>query len=200
MKYTCACHTRHDAGDTCPQRRHLLGMGTLAAFATLAAAGTLGALAGCSESAGGKAGPAPVDFGQATACELDGMLLADYPGPKAQVFYQDAKAPEFFCDTVELFAMLLRPEQVRAVAAVYVQDMAEADWEQPRGHWTDARSAWYVRGSKRMGSMGPTLASFAREADARKFAAQYGGTALGFAEVKPEMADLRGGATSDGRM
>ena len=73
-----------------------------------------------------------------------------------------ASGPEFFSDTVEMFNTLRRPEQVRVVKGAWVQDMAQADWELPRGHWTDARSAFYVRGSRRHGSMGPTLASFAQ--------------------------------------
>ncbi|WP_029001811.1 nitrous oxide reductase accessory protein NosL [Azohydromonas australica] len=143
---------------------------------------------------------AAVEIEPATTCDLDGMLLADYPGPKAQIHYADAAAPVFFCDTVEMFSTLLKPEQVRAVRAVYTQDMARADWEQPRGHWFDARSGFYVVGSKRHGSMGPTIAGFAGEQDAHKFAAEYGGKVLRFAEVKPEMADLGGGSAHDKHM
>lgn len=128
---------------------------------------------------------------------------ADVPrGPEheAQLSYADASAPVFFCDTVELFSTLLRPEQVRAVSAAYVQDMGRADWQQPRGNWIDARTAFYVRGSRRHGSMGPTLASFAQEPDATRFAAEHGGKVLRFDEVKPEMVDLSGGAKTDQRM
>ena len=69
----------------------------------------------------------------------------------------------------DLSAVVLKPEQVRPVAAVFVQDMAVADWEQPRGHWIDAKSSFYVVGSKRDGSMGPTFASFALEVAAAEF-------------------------------
>jgi copper chaperone NosL len=106
----------------------------------------------------------------------------------------------FTCDTVEMFNALLRPEQVRKVLAVYVQDMGKANWDQPRGHWIDARTAIYVHGSKRRGSMGPTIASFAQESDATKFTEQWGGKLLRYAEVKPDMADLSGGALHDVRM
>ena len=166
-------------------RRHLL----LAALASLAA---------CGEKSG--PGLAPVEIDAATACELDGMLLADYPGPKAQIFYGNQAKPVFNCDTVEMFNTLLRPEQIKNIRAVYVQDMGLADWEQPRGHWIDAKGAFYVLGSKRQGSMGPTIASFKLEADAKKFAAEQGGRVLRFDEVKPEMVDLSGGALNDGGM
>ena len=191
MKHTCSCR-RHSVGyEACGERRQWLGLAALTA---------LGVLSGCGERSGDTRALAPVEIDAATSCELDGMVLADYPGPKAQIHYAGAAAPVFFCDTVELFNTLLRPEQVRKVLAVYVQDMGKADWQQPRSNWIDARSGFYVLGSKRHGSMGPTIASFALEVDAQKFAGQWGGKVLRFAEVKPEMVDLSGGALHDGKM
>jgi len=143
--------------------------------------------------------PSPQEITSGTACALDGMLLNDYPGPKAQIHYNDGST-EFFCDTVEMFSLLLQPESRRRVLAVYTQDMGQADWRQPRDHWIDARSAWYVQGSKRKGSMGPTFAAFARREEAEAFASKNGGKVLRFDQVTPEMADLRGGAEHDERM
>lgn len=156
----------------------------------------LGLVAACTRE---PAPPTAQEVTSATTCALDGMLLNDYPGPKAQIHYNDGTT-EFFCDTVEMFSLLLQPESQRRVLAVYTQDMGQADWRQPRGHWIDARSAWYVQGSKRKGSMGPTLAAFARREDAEAFAGKYGGKVLRFDQVTPEMADLRGGAAHDERM
>lgn len=154
------------------------------------------ALAACSKT---PSSPAPVEAGDDTACALDGMLLRDYPGPKAQLQYAHSE-PEFFCDTVEMFSMLLRPEQARRVVAAYTQDMAKADWNDPRDQWIDARQAFYVEGSDLTGSMGPTFAAFSRRGDAEAFAQKHGGKVLRFDEVTPEMADLRGGAHHDERM
>lgn len=156
------------------------------------------AAAGCGEAERARA-PQPVEITRGTACSLDGMLLADYPGPKAQMHYAQGK-PDFFCDTVEMFSLYLRPEQQKRVTAVYVQDMGRTDWDKPQGNWIDARGAVYVQGSKRLGSMGPTLASFSREEDARAFAGKYGGKVLRFAEVRQEMVILDGGALHDQRM
>lgn len=173
-----------------PRRRH---------FLLLAACGaSLATLAACGDPVA--AVPRPAEIDPATTCDLDGMLLADYPGPKAQIHYADAAAPVFFCDTVEMFAMLLRPEQARKVRAAFVQDMARADWDKPRGHWFDAATGFYVVGSRRRGSMGPTIASFASAADAGAFVAQFGGRAMPFASVTPQMVDLGGGALHDGKM
>lgn len=140
--------------------------------------------------------PQSVEPGSDMVCTLDGMSLADYPGPKAQIFFGN-EPPVFFCDTVEMFAMVLGPESQRDIRAVYTQDMARADWQRPRGHWIDARTAFYVMGSARTGSMGPTFASFAQRAEAEAFAAKHGGQVLAFSEITPAMADLRGGAAHD---
>ncbi|SCU98170.1 putative lipoprotein [Cupriavidus necator] len=142
----------------------------------------------------------PVDFDAASTCDLDGMLLAHYPGPKGQIHFAGDSRPTWYCDTVEMFSTLLKPEQVRTVQGVFVQDMELADWGQPRGHWFDARTGTYVLGSRRRGPMGPTIVSFHQEAAARKFAASFGGEVMRFAAVKPEMLELCGGALHDSRM
>ena len=157
------------------------------------------ALGGCGKSETAT-DVAPIEITQGTSCTLDGMLLADYPGPKAQIHYAGQAEPEFFCDTVEMFNVYLNPEQVRPVRGLFVQDMGKADWDQPQDHWIDAKSALYVHGSKRHGSMGPTIASFALEADAAKFAAEYGGKVYRFADVTPDMVVLDGGALHDSNM
>ena len=163
-------------------------------IARCALAASMLALAACSSADRGPAGPLEVT--RDTTCSLDGMTLMDYPGPKAQVLYEQGP-PDFFCDTIELFATLLKPEQQKRVRAIYVQDMAQADWNQPEGHWIDARTAYYVAGSRRHGSMGATLVSFAREADARALAAREGGKVVRFEQVTPDMATLHGGVIAD---
>jgi copper chaperone NosL len=162
-----------------------------------AAALLLTALAACQNA--GTAPPAPVAVTRDTPCSLDGMTLADFPGPKAQILYEQGK-PDFFCDTIELFAVVLRPEQRRHVLAIYVQDMGQADWADPQGHWIDARSAFYVVGSKQRGSMGATFAPFASERQAAAFAAREGGKVYHFEQITPQMAVLDGGVVKDRQM
>ena len=152
-------------------------------------------LAGCGE----EVKPDPQEITTGTFCALDGMLLLDYPGPKAQIHY-DQSPPDFFCDTMEMFAIYLEPEQKKRVVAIYTQDMGKADWTKPQGHWIDAKTAFYVTGSKRAGSMGPTLGSFVREEDAQAFVKQYGGQVLRFDPVTPETVVLDGGVLHDERM
>jgi copper chaperone NosL len=141
--------------------------------------------------------PPPMELSDAALCSMDGMLLADFPGPKGQILYDQGK-PEVFCDTVELLSALIAPEQQRHVAAAYTEDMAHTSWEKPKGHWIDARTAYYVAGSRRTGSMGPTLASFANQRDAAKFARDNGGKVLRFADITPDMVALDGGVLKDG--
>ncbi|MHB1216067.1 MAG: nitrous oxide reductase accessory protein NosL [Thiobacillus sp.] len=163
---------------------------------TLILAMALTALTACEQSATPTT-VVPLEIKQGTSCSLDGMLLADYPGPKAQIHYAGQTEPDFFCDTVEMFHMVLNPEQVRAVRGIFVQDIGKADWDAPRDHWIDAKTAFYVYGSTRDGSMGPTIASFALEADAAKFAAEYGGKVYRFADITPDMVVLDGGVLHD---
>lgn len=151
-------------------------------------------LAGCSEAARVSA---PQEPDAATVCTLDGMVLADFPGPKAQIQYVQGQ-PDFFCDLTELFAVLQAPENKRARAAVFVQDMGKADWDQPRGHWIAAEAALYVVGSKKKGSMGPTFGAFSNAQDAAAFARQEGGRVLPFGQMTAAMIHTRG-APGDAR-
>ena len=99
-----------------------------------------GLLAACGQNSTSTVNPK--EIAQDTYCALDGMLLADYPGPKAQIHYAGQPEPEFFCDTTEMFSLLLKPEQARKVSAAYVQDMDKADWAAPKGDWRDAKAAF----------------------------------------------------------
>ena len=171
-----------------PIRR--LKRGTLAALATMAL------LAACGQAVPKALAEEP---GAATACVLDGMLLKDFGGPKAQIHYAEG-APDFFCDLMELFTALSSPEQRRSATGVFVQDMGKTDWEHPSGHWIDAKSAIYVAGSAKMGSMGPTFGAFSSERDAQAFVKKEGGKILRFEQVGPDMASLDGGVMHDTTM
>lgn len=153
-------------------------------------------LAGCKQTS------APVvaqEITTATSCSLDGMILADFSGPKAQIHYSTGET-DFFCDTVEMFSMYLQPEQKKHITAIYTQDMGKTNWEKPKNNWINAKEAFYVLGSKKTGSMGPTLAAFSSQEDANKFAAEFGGGVLNFTQVRPEMVDLTGGVMHDEHM
>jgi copper chaperone NosL len=132
-----------------------------------------------------------------TACAIDGMVLKDFPGSKAQIQYAEGKA-DYYCDLMELFAVLLAPENKRQVAGVFVQDIGKADWGNPVGHWIVAKDALYVVGSKKQGSMGPTFGAFSNAQDAAAFVKKEGGRVLPFNQITAAMLDTRG-AMDDAR-
>lgn len=154
-----------------------------AAGAALAA---LLALAACGDAARSLAATEPADD---AVCALDGMSMRDYPGPKAQIAYQGGRV-DFFCTLSELFEVLFGEDGQHGIAASFVQDMGRADWQKPRGHWIDARGAYYVLDSRAQGAMGPTIGTFARREDAQAFAAREGGRVLAYAEIRPAMLKL----------
>lgn len=160
----------------------------------LAALAAASLLAACSEPALSASAQEPVAD---TACALDGMVLLDFPGPKAQIQYAEGKA-DFYCDLMELFTVVLQPEHRRRIAGVFVQDMGKTAWDKPSGAWIAARDALYVVGSKKQGSMGPTFASFSDPAQAAAFAKAEGGKVLPYSQITVAMLDT-GHAAGDMR-
>lgn len=161
-----------------------------------ASAALLVFLAACEEAAHQVMAQEP---GNDTVCALDGMVLKDYPGPKAQIHYAEG-APEFFCDLMELFATVFVPETKRPIAGMFVQDMGKTAWEHPEGHWIDAKTAIYVVGSQKSGSMGQTFGSFSSVQDAEAFAKKEGGNVVKFQDITPAMAGVHAGAGHDQAM
>ena len=157
-----------------------------------------GAVLLCLLAACNNAGPQAVaqEPGADTACVLDGMLLKEFPGPKAQIHYAEGN-PDFFCDLMEMFSALLAPERKRPPTATFVQDMGKTGWEHPAANWIDAKTALYVAGSKKRGSMGPTLGAFSSIEAAQQFVRKEGGKVLRFEQVTLNMVSLTGGATHD---
>ena len=156
----------------------------------------LAALAACSKTV---QQAMPQEPGSDTACSLDGMTLKDYPGPKAQIHYKEG-APEYFCDLMELFGSLLAPEQKRPIAGAFVQDMGKTAWEHPEGNWIDAKTAIYVVGSKKPGSMGPTFGAFSNMQDAEAFTKKEGGKIVRFEQINLDMVNVDTGAPNDNSM
>ncbi|MDH3974674.1 MAG: nitrous oxide reductase accessory protein NosL [Deltaproteobacteria bacterium] len=116
-------------------------------------------------------------------CALDGMIVGNYPGPKAQIVYKADGKQVFFCETKELFYVYAEPGKEAQVAALFVQNTATTDWEKPVGSWIDAQKAYYVVGASIQGSMGPTFAPFADRESARPFIKKYGGEIKTFDEI-----------------
>ncbi len=155
-------------------------------FKRIAAVAALLLLAACGEGVRSLAAGEPADD---AVCALDGMSLKDYPGPKAQIVFKGGRI-DFFCSLSELFEVLFSEDGQHGIGASYVQDMGKADWNTPRGHWIDARNAFYVIDSRAQGAMGPAIGSFASQQDAQAFAAREGGRVLDYSQVKPDVLKL----------
>ena len=125
----------------------------------------------------------------ADECHLCGMLISNFSGPKAELFRKgitqaDGEQVKKFCSTRDMFSFYLDPENKRNVTTILVHDMSKAPWDGPNdGYFIDARQAWYVVGSSKMGAMGKTLASFSAKTDADAFATEFGGSVIDFSAV-----------------
>jgi copper chaperone NosL len=127
-------------------------------------------LAACSDAARSLVAGEPSDD---AACALDGMSLKDYPGPKAQIVFKDGRI-DYFCSLSELFEVLFGEDGQRGIGASYVQDMGKADWNKPRGHWIEARNAFYVIDSRAQGARCASLRRTRRRPRARLRRGQAG--------------------------
>ncbi len=114
------------------------------------------------------------------------MIVADHPGPKAQIFLRGRKTPLWFPSVRDAFAFLMLPSDDDRIHAIYVTDMAVAkNYERPEtGTWTEGKSAYYVLGSNLKGGMGlPEIVPFSSEKAARSFIEEHGGRLSRMADV-----------------
>jgi copper chaperone NosL len=149
-------------------------------------------LAACGDAARTRGAGDPPDD---AVCALDGMSLTDYPGPKAQIVFNDGRT-EYLCSLAELFEVLSGRDGQRGAGASFVQDMGQADWNRPRGHWIEARKAFYVLGSRAQGAMGPAIGAFSRREEAQAFAAREGGRVLAYGAITSAMLQPAAGKFS----
>lgn len=141
-------------------------------------------LMGCREQV---AAPEPLKLTREAIGNFCNMIVADHPGPKAQIFEKDRKTPLWFSSVRDGFAYLALPGEAQKVTAFYVHDMGKAaSWEKPQhsGIWIDATQATYVIGSTRRGGMGAREAvPFKSRAAAEKFTREFGGRIVAYKDV-----------------
>lgn len=106
-----------------------------------------------------------------------GMTVLDHNGPKGQVFLTDRKQPLWFTSVRDTIAFTRLPGEPKNIAAIYVTDIGRASWDRPEvDTWIDARSAFYVLGSNRVGGMQvPEVVPFATREGTELFIEQHGG-------------------------
>jgi copper chaperone NosL len=139
------------------------------------------ALASCKREEA--AAPPPRPLNEAATAYFCSMAVTEHDGPKAQIFVRDMANPYWFAGVRDAFSFLMLPETPKAVTAIYVNDMTNADWEHP-GPWIDAHNAFFVIDSRKRSGMGAEEAApFSTKAAAEKFAADEGGRVVRFDAV-----------------
>lgn len=135
----------------------------------------------------------PIEAGE--SCHVCGMIVTNFPGPKAQAEIKHNKTTLKFCSTADLFTWMLQPETQAVMRAAYVHDMgaATASWNNPsEKDYVNVKQAWYVVGGDQMGAMGATLATFKEEAAAQQYISQHGGQLKRFEDIDLDlMANLQ---------
>ena len=153
-----------------------------------------------SEEATKQINNSPVAIESGDECHLCGMVITEFPGPKGELFEGRQSHVRKFCSTRDLMSWYLQPENKPNSKEIYVHDMSRSDWNSPNDeHMINAKDAWYVVGSSMKGAMGPTLASFSKQATAEQFVAKHGGTVLEFEAITMEILNT-GSAMNMGTM
>jgi len=141
---------------------------------------------GCGQGVDEQEAAAPQVLTGAEVCALDGMILRDYDGPKAQILWRDGRRT-FYCEAREAFAERLDRVRSKRIREFYVQDFADRPWASYAGHWVRAEDAVFVIESEKHGAMGSSYVSFLEPADAEKFSAKYGGQQFRLDEITPDV-------------
>jgi len=112
------------------------------------------------------------------------MTVVYHKGPKGQVILTDGKV-NWFTSVRDTISFTLLPEEPKNIAAIYVNDMSNAEWDNPGAeNWILAKEAWYVLGSSRSGGMGaPEAVPFSSKESATKFVNEQGGKIYDFSSI-----------------
>lgn len=172
-----------------------------ASIAALLFATALGACDGSEQVA--EAPPPETVLGDVTGY-FCGMLLTEHGGPKGQIHLTSRDEPVWFSSVRDTVAFTLLEEEPKDIVAIYVNDMGKArNWDQPEADsWIDARSAWFVIESRKMGGMGlPEAVPFGSAAAAESFAQENGGRVVRLADISADYVlgtpDLSSGQEAD---
>lgn len=163
-------------------------------------AGLCLALAACGQGEQ-KVAAAPREPGPDATGFYCSMRLNEHQGPKGQILLRGVEEPFWFSSVRD--ALTYVGEDLvseRDLAGFWVNDMAEGSWQAPApGSWIDARTAWFVVGSKRESAMGGSEAvPFKNRAAAERFAAAEGGHVADYDAVRRALAEAAATATGEG--
>ena len=136
-----------------------------------------------------KSQPIEVPPAQTLTREANGyyclMTVLNHSGPKGQIILTGKPQALWFTSVRDTIAFTLSPEEPKNIAAVYVNDMSNAKWDNPgEENWIEARNAWYVIGSDRQGGMGaPEAVPFLTKSSAALFANKQGGSVYIYSDI-----------------
>jgi copper chaperone NosL len=132
--------------------------------------------------------PAPQELTRDAVGYFCQMTVMDHNGPKGQIFLSDREQPLWFTSVRDTIAFTLLPGEQKNIAAIYVTDVGRASWDQPEpGTWIDARKAFFVLGSNRLGGMQePEVVPFNSREEAERFRQQQGGEIVMFDAIPRE--------------
>lgn len=113
------------------------------------------------------------------------MTVVNHSGPKGQIILSDQTDAIWFTSVRDTIAFTLSPEEPKNIAAIYVNDMTDTDWDNPGAdNWIAADKAWYVLDSNLAGGMGaPEAIPFSTKAKAELFAEEHGGSVYDFSSL-----------------
>ena len=146
-------------------------------------------LAACKEEVA--EAPDPVALTEEAVSHYCQMNVLEHGGPKAQIYLKGLPEPLFFSQVRDAVAYLKSSERDAGVVAVYVSDMGAAEsWNRPGSdNWVDANGAVFVVDADVRGGMGaPEIVPFVDPAEAAKFVAAYGGSAMPLEDIPAEAA------------
>jgi copper chaperone NosL len=108
------------------------------------------------------------------------------PDRRARSFVRELPDAYWFATVRDAFAFAMLPEMPKAIAAIYVNDMAQArNWGQPEpGTWVEAHQAFHVIGSdRRSGTQTGEAIPLHEHSAERGFAEANSGRIVRFADM-----------------
>jgi copper chaperone NosL len=132
-----------------------------------------------------------------------GMALKEHKGPKGQILLRGMNEPLWFPSVREALNYVEQDlTNERELAGFWVNDMAQGTWETPApGSWIDARTAWFVIGSRKAATMGGDEAiPFKDRIAAEDFVKDQGGRVTDYNSARREIinAPMADGTTGGG--
>ncbi len=124
-------------------------------------------------------------------CALDGMIVADYKGPKGQIVWKDGSR-SFYCDVREAMFSWVNPVEQNRIAKLYVQDFSGVEWGAHKDRWVEAASVSFVIDSQQKGAMGVSYVPFSVTADAAAFQQQFGGKIVALDAINEQTLAVSG--------